>query len=75
MSENIILILCVIGYIIIAAFITGLLHRGTGWNNAIGTFIGCLWPLSIIALIVIAIGYLPYKLAIGGFKKKKKCMK
>lgn len=75
MNENIILILCAIGYIIIAAFVTGLFHRGTGWDNPIGTFMGCFWPISIVAVIIMVIGYLPYKLAIGDFKKKKKCTK
>ena len=74
MNEHIVIVaLCIIGYIIIASFSAGLYDKKSEDN--LGIVVGIFWPLCVCALIIMAIGYFPYKLSIGDFKKKNKCMK
>lgn len=68
MSTDIIAALAVIGYIIIAAVIIGLAERK---QNDAWMAIGLLWPISLVALFVLAVGYFPYKIAKGSFKRKE----
>ena len=68
MSTDIIAALAVIGYIIITAIVMGLAERK---QSDVGVFFAFLWPLGLVALAMIAVGYFPYKIARDSFKRKE----
>lgn len=68
MDPNIIAVLSVIGYIVIAAIVLGIADRK---QSDVGVLLASLWPLFLVALVIAAIGYFPYKIAKESFKKKE----
>ena len=68
MNPNTIAALVVIGYIIITAIIVGVGDRKQ--NDAI-VALSPIWPLFLVAIVVFAIGYFPYKLAKGFTARKE----
>lgn len=69
MNPNIIAALVVIGYIIITAVIMGLAERK---QSDIVFCIAFLWPILLVVLPILAVGYFPYKIAKESFKRKEK---